>query len=53
MIANPKRLELGFSDVGVLSSRSVMLPELCHLLGVGSEAAGLDEFRRLAVEGSP
>ena len=44
------RLKLGFSDVGVLSSRSVMLPELCHLLGVGLVNAGLEEFRRLAVE---
>ena len=50
MIANLKRLDLGFSDVGVLSSRSVMLPELLHLLGVGPENAGLEEFRRLAVE---
>ena len=50
MIANPKRLELGFSNVGVLSSRSVMLPELCHLFGIGSETAGLDDYRRLAVE---
>jgi hypothetical protein len=44
------RLKLGFSDVGVLSSRSVMLPELVHLLGVVPLNAGLDEFRRLAVE---
>ena len=44
------RLKLGFSDVGVLSSRSVMLPELVHLLGVVPENAGLDDFRRLAVE---
>ena len=49
MIANLKRLDLGFSEVGVLSSRSVMLPELLHLLGVGPNA-GLEEFRRLAVE---
>lgn len=27
-----------------------MLPELCRLLSVGSANAGLDEFRRLAVE---
>lgn len=50
MIANLKRMDFGFSNVGVLSSRSVMLPELLHLLGVGPENAGLEEFRRLAVE---
>ena len=46
MIANLKRLDLGFSEVGVLSSRSVMLPERLHLLGVGPNA-GLEELRRL------
>lgn len=44
------RLDLGFSDIGVLSSRSVMLPELAHLLSVGPASVSLDEFRRLAVE---
>ena len=45
-----RRAALGFSDRGVLSSRSVMLPELTALLRLAAEHAGLDELRRLAVE---
>ena len=44
------RLALGFATAGVLSSRSVMLPELTGLLGVGPPIASLAAFRRLAIE---
>ena len=46
----PHRFSLGFSDGGVLSSRSVMLPELTDLLGVGPPTASLAGFRCLALE---
>lgn len=45
-----ERLALGFSQGGVLSSRSVMLPELIGLLGVAPSNASLDDFRRLALD---
>ena len=45
-----RRLSLGFSNGGVLSSRSVMLPELTDLLGVGPPTDSLAAFRRLALE---
>lgn len=41
---------LGFSDGGVLSSRSVMLPELVSLLAVTPKDADSDTFRRLVVD---
>lgn len=44
------RVMLGFAQGGVLSSRSVMLPELTDLLGVSPPTASLAAFRRLAVE---
>ncbi len=44
------RKALGFSDGGVLSSRSVMLPELRALLAVAPQDADVDTFRHLAVD---
>ena len=44
------RKALGFADGGVLSSRSVMLPELTALLSVAPQDADADTFRHLAVD---
>ncbi|MFZ4624949.1 MAG: hypothetical protein ACOYNF_12020 [Rhodoferax sp.] len=41
---------LGFSDSGVLSSRSVMLPELSSLLTIAPKDAGLAALERLVME---
>jgi hypothetical protein len=41
---------LGFSEGGVLSSRSVMLPELTSLMAVSPANADLDALQRLAIE---
>lgn len=41
---------LGFSDSGVVSSRSTMLPELSALLAVSPRDADAQTYRRLAVE---
>jgi hypothetical protein len=41
---------LGFIDSGVISSRSVMLPELSALLAVAPRDADAQTYRRLAVE---
>ena len=47
---NPARRALGFSESGVLSSRSVMLPELTTLLAVAPPDANIDTFRRMVVD---
>ena len=41
---------LGFADVGALSSRSVMLPELLLLLAAAPADASAEDFRRCAVD---
>jgi hypothetical protein len=41
---------LGFADGGVISSRSIMLPELSALLAVAPPDADAQTYRRLAVE---
>ena len=48
--ARESRLSLGFLDGGVVSSRSVMLPELNALLFVAPAGASLADFRRLAID---
>ena len=40
----------GFADSGVLSSRSVMVPELAALLAVAPPDADIDAFRHLAID---
>lgn len=44
------RKALGFADCGVLSSRSVMVPELTALLAVAPPNADVEAFRRLAID---
>ena len=41
---------LGFAEGGVISSRSIMLPELSALLTLAPSDADVDVFRRLAVD---
>lgn len=41
---------LGFINGGVMSSRSIMLPELSALLAIAPRDADVDTFRRLAVD---
>jgi hypothetical protein len=42
--------KLGFSDSGVLSSRSVMLPELTSLLAMAASDADTETLQRLVIE---
>lgn len=42
--------KLGFSDGGVISSRSVMLPELSSLLSASPSDADLDAYQHLALD---
>lgn len=44
------RKVLGFADGGVLSSRSVMVPELTALLAVAPHDADIGAFRHLAID---
>ena len=49
-IGSTTRQALGFTDGGVMSSRSIMLPELSALLAIAPRDADVETFRRLAVD---